>query len=126
MMHRVMSEDTFHFIVIISAGIQVTVESGEIAARHFNSQPVPRLEVVARRQWLQRNLVDFAGFHPGERLVISIPVAHALNRLIQVIGGSVRVNVDDLHREVRILRVRGYIQHGGDWSAYFSSLCEWL
>src|SRR6185369_10714340 len=63
-MDHVVRHDSGGLIVIVAAGVQVAIEPREIAARHLDAQPVPRGEVVARRERLQRDLVYPARFHP--------------------------------------------------------------
>ena len=59
-MHGVVRDDALALVVVVAAGIQVAVEAGEVAARHFDAQLVTRREVVTGGQRLQRHLVDLA------------------------------------------------------------------
>ena len=108
---------TPYLVVVVAAGVEVSIEAREVAARHLDAQPVTRREMVARRQRLQRDLDDLAGFHPHEWLVVAIAIPHPLNRLVEIVGASVWIDIEDLHREIGVLCVRGYVEGRLDRSA---------
>src|SRR5262249_55385852 len=83
-----------------------------------------RLEVIARRHRLRRYLVDLLRLHPDQRLIVAVPISHPLNRLVQVVGPPVRVDVNQLHREVRVLCVRRHIERHLYGAAHFDSLLQ--
>src|SRR5665213_3489336 len=64
MVDRIVGGHGFGFVVVIAARVEIAVESGEVAARHFNSEAMPGREIVARGHRLQRNPVDLTGLHP--------------------------------------------------------------
>ena len=84
MVHLIMGDDTFRFIVISSTGIQVSIEAREVAARYFDPNPMPSLERIAGHHRLQRHLINFAGFHPNVWFVVSITITHALDRFVEI------------------------------------------
>ena len=92
------------FVEVSAAGVEVPIESREVAARHFDAQAVPRREVVARIKRLHRHLVDGAWRHP-DALVVAVAVPHALDGFVEVEGASVRVDVDHFNREVGVLGI---------------------
>ena len=59
-MHGVVRDDAFRFVEVAAAGVEIPIEAREIAARDFDAQPVTRVEIVARVQRLQRDLVHSA------------------------------------------------------------------
>ena len=118
-MHYVVRHDPLHLVIRGTSGIEVSVEPREIAAGYFHPNAVPRREVVAGSHRLQSHLVHLALLHPYWRLLISFAIADSLNGLVEVISRSVRVDVDHLHREVRVLGVRRYVERRFHRAAYF-------
>ena len=121
-----MRHDTRRLVVVVAAGVQVAVEPREVAARHLDAQPVPRLEVVARRERLQRDLVDLARLHPHRRLLVALAPPHALDRLVEVVGAPVGVDVDHLDGEVGVLRVGRHVERRRDRAAELGARLERL
>ena len=109
-MHDVVRDDALCFVVVLAAGIQVPIKTREIAARHLNTNSMTGLEIVARGHRLQRYLINPSSFQPREWLFISVPVPQSLDRLVKVVGPPVRIDVDQFHREIRVLRIRRNIQ----------------
>src|SRR5215510_4605048 len=93
-MDGVARDDALRFVIILPARVQVPIEAREVAARHFESNPVARLEIIASRHRLQRYLVYLSGLHPDQGLVIAVPIPHPLYSLVKVIGPPVRIDVD--------------------------------
>src|SRR6185437_15933948 len=79
MMYLIVRDNALRFVVIVAAGIQVAIKARKIAARHFNPQRMAGGEVVAGLHRLKFYFVDLAWFHPGQRLVVSIAITHALD-----------------------------------------------
>src|SRR5262245_66299087 len=98
MMDGVTRDGALRFVIILPARVQVPVEAREVAARHFESNPVARLEIIASRHRLQRYLVYFSGLHPDQGLVVAVPIPHTLDSFVQVIGSAVRIDVADFAR----------------------------
>ena len=124
--HDVVRDGRFALVVVVAAGVEVSIEPREVAARHFDAQPVARLEVVARRQRLQHDLVDFSRFHPRERFVVTVAIPHALDGLVEVVRAAVRVYVEYFDREVGVPGVGRHVQRRRDRSAHLSAFLERL
>ncbi len=69
MMNHIMSDDALRFIVVISAGVQIAVESGKVAAGDFNANPVSGSEIITGRHRLEFYFVDFVRCFPILSLV---------------------------------------------------------
>src|SRR5438874_13646304 len=79
-------------------------------------------KVIAGRERLERELIHLASFHPHGRLLISLAITRSLDALVEVICSSIRININDLHGEIGILRVRRDIECHIERSAHFGSL----
>src|SRR6266567_4024135 len=89
MMDRRVRHHALNLIVVIAAGIHISVEAREITPRDFNANVVAGVKVVAGIHWLQYNFVYFALLHPGERLVVAVAIAQSLNGFVQVVRRAV-------------------------------------
>ena len=96
-------DDALRFVIILPSRVQVPIEAREVAACHFEANPVARLEKIAGRHRLQRYLVDLSDLHPDQGLVVAVPIPHTLDGLVQVIGPPVQIDVDQFDREVCVL-----------------------
>src|SRR3954447_8587484 len=91
--HRVMRHQAFRFVVVIAARIEITVEPGEVTARNLDPDSMPRVEVIAGRHRLEHYLIDLPRLHPRGRPLIPVAIAHALDRLVEIVRPPVRVHV---------------------------------
>ena len=89
-----MCDDAFCFVVVVPACIHVSIETREVTARYLKPNAMARLEEVAGGHRLQRNLVDLPGLEPGQGLVVSVSIPEPLDRLVQIVGATVGINVD--------------------------------
>src|SRR5262245_57870811 len=105
MMDRVVSNHTLRFIIVVSAGVQVSIEPREVAARDLQTDPMASLKEVAGRHWLQGDLVDLPRLHPRQRFVVSVAIPHTLDRLVEVVSSAVRIDIDQLYGEVGVLDI---------------------
>src|SRR3990172_3014176 len=126
MVDGIMRDEAFCFVVIPSAGVQVPIEAGEVATRHFYSNSMASLEVVAGRYRLQGYLIHLARLHPDVRFVVTVPIPHSLNRFIQIIGTAIWINIDQFHCEICILRIGRNIESYFNRTAYFDSFLQRL
>jgi hypothetical protein len=112
MMHRIMRHYTLGLIVVLTACIQVSIETWEVAALHLNANTMAGWKKVASGHGLQRDFVHLASLHPYWRLVISVAIAKPLDRLVQIVCSPIRINVQHLHCEDGVFRVRRYVDIG--------------
>jgi hypothetical protein len=104
-MHRVVRYYALYLIVIVAPSIHVSIETREVAARNFNPNTVAGGEIVASGHRLWNHFVDLAWFHPNGRLLVSFAIPKTLDGFVQVVGGAIRQDIDDLDRYIRILNV---------------------
>ena len=121
MMHSVVCDDAFRFIVILPARIQITIKARKVAARHFQTNAMTGFKEIAGRHWLQRDFVDFARFHPRQRFVVAVAIAHALDRFVQIVRASVRVHVNQLDGEIRVFCIGRNIERDFNRAAHFDA-----
>src|ERR1017187_15573 len=126
MVHGVVRHHTLGLVVVIAAGVEVAVETREVAARYFDPDAVAGGEVIAGGHGLERHAIYFAGFQPGQRLVVSVAIAQAPDGLVQVVGRAVGVHVDQLHCEIGIFGIGRNMQRDADRTAGFDGLLERL
>src|ERR1700739_160847 len=105
MVDLVVCSYAFDFVVIAAAGVEVAVEAREIAAADFDAELFARSEVVAGLHGLEGDLVDLVLFHEDGRLVVAFAVAGALDVFVDVVGGAVGENIDELDGEVGVFGV---------------------
>src|SRR6266545_8285702 len=96
MVHLAVRHDAGRLVVVLPAGVHVAVEAGKVAAGDLDPDPVPRLEEIARRHRRERHPVHLARLHHHRRLVVPLPVAGPLDRLVEVVRLSIGVDVEDL------------------------------
>ena len=94
MMHGVTRDYAFRLVEVVSTGVQIAIEAREVAARDFDTNAMARLEVIARDHRSKRDLVNFPRLHPHFRFVIPVTIAHALDRLVEVVSAAVGIDVD--------------------------------
>src|SRR5579863_2211745 len=124
MVHFVVGDDALGFVVVFTAGIEVAVELGKIAAADFDAQLVSGRDVDAGLHGLERDFVDFAFFHPHRRLGIAFAIAGTLDILFDVVGRAVGQYFDELHSKVRVFGVTRHIKHNVDGAADLDSFLE--
>src|SRR5215813_586329 len=124
-MHYIMSHYAVDFIVVMAASVHIPVKAREVAARDLDPDSMACVKVIAGSHWREDYLVYFAGFHPN-LLVVPVSIPHPLYGLVEIVGPPVRIDVDELDREVGILDVRGDIQGDLDRAADFDTFFEWL
>ena len=117
MVHFVVCDHTLCLIVVIAARVEVACEPGKVTARDLDADAVSRFEIVTGRHGADRELVDLAIFHK-DLCVIAFAIAYPLDGFTQIISPSIRVNVEQLDREVRVLDIRGDIKCDLDGPAY--------
>ena len=108
-----MGGDGGGFVVVVAAGVEVAIEAGEVGSGDLDADAVAGGEEVGGDHGGEGDLVDFAVLHP-DGFVVAVTVAEALDGLIEVVGGAVGENVDDLDGDVGVLDVRGDEEGGGD------------
>ena len=104
-MHDIVRQDARCLIIVVAAGIHISIEAREVAAGNLNANTMAGFKEIARSHRLKAELVDLAGLHPRERLVIAIAITKTLNCFVQIVGVAVGIDVDQLHREVGVLHV---------------------
>src|SRR5450631_879571 len=83
------------------SGVQIAVETGEIAARNFKAKAVPDAKDVAGRPKIDRERVDFAR-REGFGGFLGVAILCAQNPFGQVERGTVGINIDKFCSEVGI------------------------
>src|SRR6266550_2768972 len=83
------------------AGIQVSIETREVAAADFQPQTVSLKKDIRRGPQVNAELVYLAWIHEL-RLLLGTPIACANNSLGQVLSKSIRPHVDEFGSEVGI------------------------
>src|SRR6476646_8700959 len=92
-MDGVMRNHALRLVVVSAARVHVAIEAWEITARNFQSNPMSGVKIVACIHRLKAYLDDLAGLHQGDGLVIAIPIPQTLDRLIEVVGPPVRIDI---------------------------------
>ena|ERR1700733_4299735 len=100
-MDSVVSNLPFLFVVVVSTGVQVAIESGETAARYFDAQSMARTKVITCGLQIDPEFVHLSRFHPY-LLSITLPVPGAKDSFLHVVCFPVRIDIDQLHRKVGI------------------------
>src|ERR1039458_8623145 len=95
-----------------------------MVARYFDPDAVAGGEVIAGGHGLERDLIYFTGFQPGQRLVVSVAIAEALDGLIEVVSRAVGVDVDQLHCEVGIFGIGRNMKRDADRTARLDGLLD--
>src|SRR5687767_14499478 len=126
MMHRVASDDALGLIEISTTSVEVAIEAREVTARNFDANAMPGSEVVARSQRRERYLVNLARLHPDVRPVVTVAIAHPLNRFVEVVRAAVGINVKQLNSEISVLRLGGNVERHLDWTTHFDSFLQRL
>src|SRR5687768_3560374 len=103
MMDRVGRRNPGLLVPVHSTGIHVPVEPGEVAARDLDSHPMAGQKHVARGLEVDLDLVPTPRLHEY-RVRISVPIPGPLNALLEVERLPVRLNVEQLDREISVLR----------------------
>src|SRR5690242_8237826 len=104
-MDRVSRNDPVLLVVVVPAGIEVALEMREAAARDFNADAMARGERVARDEWRDVDLINFARLHE-HRLLPSLTPPYPLDALVEVERFTIRTDIHQLDREIRVLDVR--------------------
>ena len=89
---------------VIPAGVQVAVEAREVGSGDFKPDAVAGGEEVARDHRGEGHLVDLVFLHP-DLLVVAFAVAEPLDGFVEVVGGAVGLDVDQLGGDVGVLDV---------------------
>src|SRR5271163_4808490 len=112
-----MGRGTGRLVVVVAAGVHVAIEAGKVRAGDLDANAVAWGEVVAGVHGRQHNLVDLAGLHP-DGLVVAVAPAQALDGLVEIVGGAVGIDIEDLCGNVSVLDVGGdverYVHRAGD------------
>src|SRR6185437_7164164 len=103
MMHGIVSNDALRLVEVVTARVQITIKARKVTARDLDTNAMTGFEVIAGHHWPKRHLVDLAVFHPDFRFVISVAIAHALNRLVEIVRTTVRIDVDQLDGKISVL-----------------------
>ena len=106
MVDSILSYNAFGFIPIIPAGVHIAIETRKIAARDLDPEPMSGSKVVTGGHRLKFDIVNLARFHPDERFVVAVAVAHTLDGFVEVPCLSVFIDVDQLDRKVGVFCVR--------------------
>ena len=114
------------FVVVVSASVQVTIEAREVTAGNFDANAMAGLEEIACVHRRETKLVNLAGLHPHERLVVAVAITQPLNRLIQIVSTTIRIDVDQLHGEVCVLHIGRNIERDFDRTAQFDAFFQRL
>ena len=126
MMHDVVRGDARRFIVIVSAGVQVSIETRKVTAGNLDANAMAGFKEVARVHRRKAELVNLVGLHPGERLVVTVAITQTLNCLIQIVGATIRIDIDQLHGEVCVLRAgrhkKSYFNTAAQFQSFFQRL----
>ncbi len=118
-------DDAGGLVVVVAAGVQVAVEAREVGAGDFDADAVACAEEVAGVHRGEGDLVDLVLLHP-DGLVVALAVAKALDGLVEVVGGAVGQDVDDLDGDVGVLDVGGDVERSGDGAADFDAFLQRL
>ena len=104
MVYSVQSDHTLCLVIVISTRIEISSELGEITARDLNPYAVAWCKEVGGRHGAYCKLIDLALFHEN-LFVVTFAVAGTLDRLMQVKGSPVGIDVDELDGEICILDI---------------------
>src|ERR1043165_202338 len=126
MMYLIVGDDTLRFVIILSTGIQVSIEAREVTARNFDANSMSGVEKIAGDHRLQRHFIHFAGFHPDIWFVVSVAITHPLNRFVEIECTAIGVDVDEFDSEIRILRVRRHKKSDFYWPTDFETFSQRL
>jgi len=104
MVHGVVCHYWLRLVEIVTARVQIAVVARKVAGGDLQPDPMPFLEGVGGDHGREGQLVDFPGFH--EHLPIEpLAVAGTQNVVVQVVGGSLGIHVDEFQGEVSVLGV---------------------
>src|SRR6185503_7215885 len=99
-MHGITRDNTLRLVEVVSTRVQIAIEAWEVAARDLDTNAMSGFEVIARHHWSERYFVNLTLFHPHLRLVVTVAITHALNRLVEVVRTTIRIDIDQFHLEV--------------------------
>src|SRR6266403_3403635 len=98
-MNHVVSNHARLFVVIVPSSVQIAFKAWEVAARHFYANPVPWKKRVAGNKRAHFYPVDLPRLHEHWAFP-SRPPPNTLDALVKVVGFSLRIHIQQLHREV--------------------------
>src|SRR5690349_10626589 len=104
-MYSITRDHAFSFVVIATTRVQVAIEPREVAARDLDPNAMTGFKVIAGGHRLQGHFVDFPRFHPDVWFVVTVAITHTLDRFVEIVRAPVRINVNQLDGEVRVLRI---------------------
>src|SRR6476660_7680220 len=103
---------------LLFAGVQVAVEAREIAAGYFQPQFVARKENIARGPQVHGDVIGLSRICQL-RFFLRIPVTQPQDSARQILRESIRPNVYEHPREIRVHRRTAYVQIEGNRSGQF-------
>src|SRR5579864_2642184 len=107
----------------ILAGVQVSVETREVAAADLESKAVALAKQVAGGPQVDGEFVGLTGIQEG-RFLLGLAVTRSYNAFRQILCESVRPHIHQFRREVGVNRRRTGKQLCGDWPSNFQILGE--
>src|SRR5262249_25654351 len=87
----------------ILPGIQVAIESGEIAARYLQADTMRREKHIARRPHVDGVFVNFSGLDERSLLPDRVTIARAKNAILDIPSKPVGSNIHELDRPIGVL-----------------------
>src|SRR2546422_2590624 len=102
MMHDVFSYFPLGFVVVVPPGVQVPFEARKIAARNFKPDAMTGPEVIASSLQVNLDFVSLPFLHPN-LLVVTLPVACPQNSFVNVVSFSIRIDINQLRREIGVI-----------------------
>ena len=93
--------DELGFVVIVAAGIEISDQAREVAARDLNPDAVTFTEHVAGRVQVDVDFVHAIRLHEN-LFFIACTIAGPQDAVLDVVGGAVRININQLDREIGV------------------------
>ncbi len=124
MVHRLVRLRQFGFVGIRPKGVEATVITREITGRNLDSDSMPWTKDIACDTTIDADLIGSVAFHK-HRLVEREPVTKALDAVRHEQRFAVRLNIDKLCREIRIVRRRRNVENGSHRPGHLDIAREW-
>src|SRR5579884_610222 len=96
------------------AGVEISIESGKIAAGNLQAKRMPAKEHVARGPEIERDLIHLSWIYQRGMLP-GIPVAHAEDPFCNIHGEAIGRDIDQFSRKVRVHSRRLHEESRADW-----------
>lgn len=104
MVDAVPCHHTLVLIIIVPARIQVSGKTGEVTAAYLYTDTVTFFEKVAGGHWGKLQGVYFSVLHK-DLFVVALPITCPLNGLIQIIGPTIRIHINEFDRKIGVFGI---------------------